>query len=65
LGLALDEPRDGDTTFEVDGLTFLMAENEERLLGNGRDVRVDYFEDGFGRGFHVSTTLSSSCDLPY
>jgi len=65
LGLALDEPREDDTTIESSGICFLLSPNEARFLDRGRDVRVDYFEDGWGRGFHVSTTLSSGCGVPY
>ena len=65
MGLALDEPREDDTNIEIEGLTFLMSPNEQRLLGDSRELRVDYFEDGWGKGFHVSTTLSSSCGVPY
>ena len=63
MGLALDEPRAGDITLEAEGLEFVLSESDERVIGDGRDLRVDYFADGFGRGFHVSTTVSASCGV--
>jgi Fe-S cluster assembly iron-binding protein IscA len=33
LGLALDEPKDGDASYNVDGLTFVIAKNEEQRIG--------------------------------
>jgi hypothetical protein len=45
----------------VDGICFLIAKSQERMVGAARDIRVDHMNNSFGSGFYVSTTLSSSC----
>ena len=59
--MALDGPKEDDTREEVDGLTFVIDKSQERMVGIGRDIRVDHMDGSFGSGFHISTTLSSSC----
>ncbi len=63
--MALDEPKEDDVREEVDGITFLIAKREERMVGAGRDIRVDHMNNAYGSGFYVSTTLSSSCGTPW
>jgi hypothetical protein len=64
--MALDGPKDDDTCEQVEGMTFVIDKSQERMVGVGRDIRVDHMDGSFGSGFHISTTLSSSsCSVPY
>ena len=64
--MALDGPKDEDSCEEVDGLSFVIDKSQERMVGVGRDIRIDHMNGSFGSGFHISTTLSSSsCGVPY
>lgn len=44
MGLALDEPREGDDTSEHDGIPFVMGRELLRVLPRGVVVNVDYHE---------------------
>lgn len=52
--MALDEPRDGDKSFESSGFQFVVAERDEDWVLGGGGIRVDRIESGFGGFFHVS-----------
>nr|WP_051309230.1 hypothetical protein [Desulfogranum japonicum] len=53
MGLALDEPKDTDKTFEEDSLTFLV---EESLLTSCGTIKVDFIEAGYRSGFSITST---------
>jgi len=53
LGLALDEPKENDRTFEEDDLTFLV---EEDLLNSCGAIKVDFIEAGYRSGFSITST---------
>lgn len=53
LGLALDEPKDNDKTFEFNDLNFLI---EESLLNSTGGVKVDYIDAGQRSGFSITST---------
>jgi Fe-S cluster assembly iron-binding protein IscA len=55
--LALDEPKDNDTTMEQDGLTFLV---DNDLLKDCGDIKVDFVESGMRSGFSISSTIPVS-----
>jgi Fe-S cluster assembly iron-binding protein IscA len=59
--MALDEPTDTDTTLDVDGISWLIAKDEEPYLGASGGLRVDHSSSGYGGGFHVSRLGSSYC----
>ncbi len=42
--MALDEPKENDETFEIDGFTYLMDKN---FLERAKPVKVDYLINGF------------------
>jgi len=67
LGLALDEPKESDKTFEEGGLTFLV---DEDLLIRCGTIKVDFIDAGYRSGFSItpanplgggSSCSSSSC----
>ena len=53
LGLALDEPKENDKTFQEDTLTFVV---EEGLLSSCGTVKVDFVEAGYRSGFSITST---------
>ena len=53
LGLALDEPKDDDKTFQEDGVSFLV---EEGLLSSCGAIKVDFLEAGYRSGFSITST---------
>ncbi|MBW2465777.1 MAG: hypothetical protein JRF02_00615 [Deltaproteobacteria bacterium] len=65
MGLALDEPRESDTKYEQDGLTFLVDNN---LLDTCGSIKIDFIDAGMRSGFSISSSKpigggcnSSSC----
>ncbi len=53
MRLVLDEPKDTDENFEVDGLTYLL---DKDLSGKSGGVKVDYVDNGWQQGFVLSST---------
>ena len=53
LGLALDEVKDNDTTFQEDTLSFLI---ENELLSTCGAVKIDFVEADHGSGFSITST---------
>ena len=52
MGLALDEPKDNDKTFEEGGVRFVV---EEELLAACGAVKVDFMDAGHRSGFAVTS----------
>ena len=52
LGLALDEPKESDSKYEQDGLTFLVDNN---LLDTCGSIKVDFIDAGMRSGFSISS----------
>jgi Fe-S cluster assembly iron-binding protein IscA len=57
LGLALDEPKDNDTTVEESGITFLV---DKDLMTTCGAIKVDFVESGMRSGFAISSTIPVS-----
>ncbi len=49
--MVLDEPKDTDEKFELDGLTYLI---DKELSQKSGDVAVDYVDNGWQQGFSLS-----------
>ena len=61
MGLALDEPKDTDTTFDVNGLHFVIDEQEAtEMLRNGA-LRIDFQQGWYGQSFTVQPTYGQAC----
>ena len=65
MGLALDELRDGDESFDDRGITFVV---EKDFYEKVKPIKVDYMESPMGAGFNISSnmpkpesTCGSSC----
>lgn len=54
MGLALDELRDGDESFDDRGLTFVI---EKDFFNNIKPVKVDYIESVMGAGFNITSNM--------
>jgi Fe-S cluster assembly iron-binding protein IscA len=50
--LVLDEPKDADEKFEVDGLTYLI---DKDLMEKSGTVKVDFVDNGWQQGFVLSS----------
>ena len=58
LGMALDEPRDDDTTFTKEGITFVV---KKTLYEEAKPIKIDFVNAPMGSGFRVSHNLGKSC----
>jgi iron-sulfur cluster assembly accessory protein len=56
MGLALDEACELDTTFEQDGLTFIVATD---LIKEAQPIEVDYIITPSGEGFFITHALKN------
>lgn len=62
LGLALDEAKDNDLTFEQDGMNFLVEKGLSETCGA---IKVDFIESGSGCGCSGGGfSISSENPLP-
>jgi len=52
--MVLDEPKDGDDVFKLNGFTMLI---DKELHGTTKDVTVDYVVYGMGSGFRVTSEV--------
>ena len=51
--MVLDEPKDTDESYEVEGLTYLI---DKELNEQSGGVKVDYVDNGWQQGFVLSST---------
>ena len=54
MGMALDEPKDGDTSIEVAGITWLVSERDAPQVLAGDGIRVDHRKEQWGAWFNVT-----------
>nr|WP_052515195.1 hypothetical protein [Dethiosulfatarculus sandiegensis] len=52
MRLVLDEPKDADEKYEVDGLTYLI---DKDLMEKSGNVKVDFVDNGWQQGFVLSS----------
>ena len=63
MRLVLDEPKDDDESFEVDGYTYLISKD---LSDKSGDIKVDFVDNGWQQGFNITSSkpmnsAGSSC----
>jgi Fe-S cluster assembly iron-binding protein IscA len=58
LGVALDEPKDGDKVFSANSIEFHVAKRIELFADN---TVVDYTRSWFGEGFVVKPAYGGTC----
>ena len=56
LGMALDELKDDDQTFDNDGVTFLVNKD---LFEQVKPIKVDFIESPLGARFNIVSKLSA------
>ncbi len=61
MGLALDEPKKDDKTYDVDGLTIVVDASEDQDVMRRGGVRVDHRVGWWGSSFVVSPTYGDCC----
>ena len=54
MGLALDEPKEGDQSFDVGGITWLVSQRDAPFVLAGEGVRVDHRKEAWGAWFNVT-----------
>lgn len=52
--MVLDEPKDTDDSYDIDGLTYLI---DKDLAQKSGDVKVDFVDNGWQQGFMVSSAM--------
>ncbi len=55
MALALDEPKENDQTFSIDGITFLI---DKDLMEEVKPIKVNFVEKGFRKQFAITSKLS-------
>ena len=50
--MVLDEPKDSDESYQVDGLSYLI---DKDLSVRSGDVKVDFVDNGWQQGFAISS----------
>ena len=56
--MALDEPREDDTVFTEDGITYIVNKS---LYERVKPIKVDFVDTAMGAGFTISSDLQKSC----
>ena len=55
LGLALDEPKNNDKTYDESDIKFLV---DNDLMKNCGDIKLDFNDAGYQSGFLISSTIA-------
>ena len=61
MGLALDESKEGDKTYNVGGINFVVAERDSAYIGESGGLVVDYSNDMWGKGFSITRAGQTCC----
>ncbi len=63
LGMALDEAKEDDEVFEVNGITYVI---DRQLLELAKPICVDFAQTDTGTGFSITSSLTAdiSCESP-
>ena len=60
MGMALDEPRDTDKSFDIEGLNVVVSPEDQEYILGGAGVKVARTHSPFGSGFYVHKLGQSS-----
>jgi len=58
MGMALDEPREGDEVFKESEITYAI---NKQLFEQVKPIQVDYIDSPRGSGYRISANLTKSC----
>jgi iron-sulfur cluster assembly protein len=50
--LVLDEPKDNDEKYDVDGVTYLL---DKDLIVQTGEIKVDFVDSGYSKGFSITS----------
>ncbi|MCL6631571.1 MAG: iron-sulfur cluster assembly accessory protein [Alicyclobacillus herbarius] len=56
-GMALDEPREGDIVYQIQGIQVAVEKESERLIDGSQ---VDFVDDFSGQGFRINNPNATS-----
>ena len=59
LGMALDEPKDNDSVFDVEGFQYLV---DNDLLEKAKSIKVDFLQVGFKIDSNLTFGSESGCE---
>ncbi len=60
--MALDEPKDEDTSVEEGGIKFLMDSQTTDVVSQSGGLTIDYVNESYRRGYMLRLGVSSDCD---
>jgi Fe-S cluster assembly iron-binding protein IscA len=60
--MALDEPKDEDTTIEEGDIKFLMDVQTTDVVRQSGGLTIDYVNESYRRGYMLRLGVSSDCD---
>lgn len=60
--MALDEPKDEDTTVEEGAIKFLMDVQTSDVVRQSGGLTIDYVNESYRRGYMLRLGASSDCD---
>jgi len=60
--MALDEPKDEDSTVEEGGIKFLMDVQTTDVVRQSGGLTIDYVNESYRRGYMLRLGESSDCD---
>ena len=58
MGMALDEPREGDEVFKESEITYAI---NKQLFEQVKPIQVDYVETPKGSGYRITGNVAKSC----
>ena len=59
MGMALDEPREDDSTFEIDGFRYIVNND---LLEKAKPIRIDFVTMGFKIDSSMQFDRTTGCE---
>ncbi len=60
--MALDEPKDEDSTVDEGGIKFLMDAQTTDVVRQSGGLTIDYVNESYRRGYMLRLGISSDCD---
>lgn len=55
--MALDEPTENDTVFQLDGISYII---DKELFNQAKPIRVDFVTTGMESGFLIDSNISKA-----
>ncbi|MBE9486638.1 MAG: hypothetical protein IMY82_05665 [Chloroflexi bacterium] len=58
MGLALEELKNEEQTFNINGVSLMIAED---VLPYTKENEIDYINNAYGQGFSIAPTAGGCC----